>query len=115
MSCGSEPGVGLENKGHQGSQLFNPKGVFLRHVQLQLQRGIKRTFIVIKELKGLLLLVGTWFKSFPTHSLILTSSMLLKGSLSTIKSRKVCNVGAGGGVCCIRQNAFKGIQRIADD
>ena len=39
------------------------------------------------------------FEKFCTHSLILTSSMLLKGLISTIKSRKVCNSGAGGGLC----------------
>ena len=53
------PGVGLEDKGHQGSHVFNSKGVFLRNVQLQLWRGSKRSFIVIKELKGLLILVGS--------------------------------------------------------
>ena len=40
----------------------------------------------------------TWFKTFPTHSLILTISMLLKRLISTIKSRNVCNVGVGGRV-----------------
>ena len=49
------PGVGLENKGHQGSHVFNSKGVLLRHVQLQLCRGIKFNFIVITELEGLIL------------------------------------------------------------
>ena len=48
------PGVGLENKGHQGSHFFNFKGKLKRHVQIQLQRGIKCVFIVMKELKGLL-------------------------------------------------------------
>ena len=45
-------GVGLKNKGHQGSHFFNSKGVFLRHVQLQLRKGIKFIFILIKELRG---------------------------------------------------------------
>ena len=29
-----------------------------------------------------------WYKHFPTHSLILTSSMLLKGLISIIKAEK---------------------------
>ena len=45
-------GVGLENKGHQGSHFFNSKGVLLRHVQLQLRKGIKFIFVLIKELRG---------------------------------------------------------------
>ena len=43
-----------------------------------------------------------WYKHFPTHSLSLTSSMLLKGLISIIKSRKVCNAsnaGVDGGLC----------------
>ena len=50
------PGVGLENKGHQGGHFFNSKGVLLRYFQLQFRRGIKHIFIVIKELVGLLIL-----------------------------------------------------------
>ena len=30
----------------------------------------------------------SWLKNFPTHSLILSSSMLLKGLISTIKAAK---------------------------
>ena len=44
-------GVGLENKRHKVSHFFNSKGVFSIHLQLQLRRGGKCVFIVIKELK----------------------------------------------------------------
>ena len=41
----------------------------------------------------------SWFKNFPTHSLIFTTFMLLKGLISKIKSGNVSNAGAGGGLC----------------
>ena len=82
------PGVGLGNEGHHGSHFFNSKGVFVRHTQLQLWRGIKCIFAVIKELKGLFL---------------------------TIKGINVFNTGAGGVVRLKRQKALDGLLKLGYD
>ena len=55
------------------------------------------------------------FQNIPIHSLILSSSMLLKGLISTITRRNVCNTGAIGGVCLNRQKALEGLLKIAID
>ena len=41
--------------------------------------------------------------------------MLLKGLISTIKSRQVRNAGAGGGLRLKIQKALEGLLKIADD
>ena len=77
----NHPGVGLKNKWHQGSHLFNSKGVFLRHFRLQLQKGVKCVFTVIKELKGLLWWVSP--RKQPSIVWYCYALKLLKGMIST--------------------------------
>ena len=62
-------------------------------------------FYRVKRVEGVAIM--SWFKNSPAHSLITISSMLLKGLLSTTKSRKVCNAGVCGGCCWKRQKALK--------
>ena len=107
------PGLWLENKVHQGSHFFNSKGGFVRHAQLQLWRGIKCIFAVIKELKGLHL--QSLFQNIPIHSLIFSSFMLLKGLFLTIKGINVFNTAVGGGVCSKRQKALEGLLKLGND
>ena len=67
-------------------------------------------FYHVKGVEGVAFM--SWFKNFPTHSLIFISSMLLKVLSSTIKSRKVRNAGVCAGCCWKRQKALKGILEI---
>ena len=74
---------------------------------------MKCIFAVIKELKGLHL--QKLFQNIPIHSLLFSSSMLLKGSFLTIKSINVLNRGAGGVVRFKRQKTLEGLLKIAYD
>ena len=79
----------------------------MRHAQLQLPKGTKCIFTKIMELKGLRL--ESLFQNIPIHSLILSTSMLLKGLISTIINRSVGNTGAGGVFACKRIKRWSGI------
>ena len=53
--------------------------------------------------------------NFPTHSLILSSSMLLKGLISTTKRRDVCNKGGDRGPILKIQSVLEGFLKIIYD
>ena len=72
MGCIWCQGVWLKNKWHRGSNFFNFKGVFLRHLQIKLRRSYTHVFTVIKELKGLL-----WWVSHRNKPSILWYSYVL--------------------------------------
>ena len=68
---------------------------------------------MIKVLKGFAF--ASLFQNIPIHSLIFLSSMLLKGLISTITHRNVCNTGAVGGECLKRQKALEGLLKVGYD
>ena len=70
-----------------------PRGLFVRHAQLQPRRGITCIFDVIKELRGC---IDKFVSEYLHLFLMLSSCVLLNGFILTTASRNICNTGAGG-------------------
>ena len=82
------PGVGLENHRHQGSHFCNSQGGVCETCSTPTFEGVTIVFLRDKGVERVAF--TSLFQHIPIHSLMLTSSMLLKGLILTTTSKNVC-------------------------